>query len=111
MFIAFLPLADNKMLCVDFPDQIDGKMNGGAKVAVACILGDALISITALVVGIVGLVATIHGLPPAGSYTLISLSIGITLAWIIPTVSSKGMHFVFARDLLADAFSCEVREP
>lgn len=60
------------------------------KIVIAAALTDALISISALVVGVLGAISMIHGMPPAASYTLIVLSAVIILVWIALTVISKG---------------------
>lgn len=52
------------------------------KVLLSTLAFDALVSITALVVGILGATSVI-AMPAAAAYSLIGLSGGITLLWII----------------------------
>ncbi|MFC2049387.1 hypothetical protein ACFLR2_01785 [Chlamydiota bacterium] len=89
------------------PQVADKKLNGAARCYVATIVGDALISITALVVGILGIVGILQGLPPAASYTLIGLSGGITLSWLVMIVVSKGKILPSAMKLLQAAVSSD----
>lgn len=48
-------------------------------------IADALISLTALVVGILGVLSVI-GMPPAAAYTLIGVSGLITLPWLATAI-------------------------
>ena len=55
--------------------------DNGKKVCGSFLLFDTLVSITALVVGILG-VTSVMIMPPAAAYTLIGVSGGITALWI-----------------------------
>lgn len=97
--------------CGNFPDVKDKKVNATAKIMAASIVGEALLSITALVIGILGAVGVLHGLPPAAAYTLIGYSGLITLIWVIFTALSKGVMLKGARDLLQAPFSSDPKFP
>lgn len=66
----FCPSTVNKM-----SQQTGGKLLIGLAVA------DTIVSLTALIVGILGAVSVI-GMPPAAAYALIGVSSLITLGWI-----------------------------
>ncbi len=78
-------------------------LNTVAKVLLASSLSDALISISALVVGILGALSIIHGMPPAASYTLIGLSGGTTLIWAALTACTKGGILNFIKKVFVHA--------
>ena len=89
--------------CLGAEDGNVELFNKMAKVHLASIVVDALVSITALVVGILGCLSMIHGMPPAAAYTLISLSGGITLIWIALAACSKGKIFIYSKELFVRA--------
>lgn len=62
--------------------------------AISC---DSAIAITALIVGILGAVGVLHGLPPAASYSLMGAGVLIPLAWIITNrvLKNKIAEYVF----------------
>ncbi len=69
----------------------------------AAILFDAIVSISALAIGILGLFSVfhgLHGLPPCGAYSLIGVSAFITLMWTCCAIITKGKSVPFAKDLL-----------
>lgn len=90
---------------INEPDVTEekNKLNREAKVIVSCILGDTLISATALAVGVLGIVGTIPGLPPAAAYTLITVSGAITLSWVFMAAKTNGAVFCEAANLLMAA--------
>lgn len=87
------------------PEIKDRKANMGAKLALTAIAGDALISITSLVIGILGVFAFIHGMPPAAAYTLLGISGTVTLTWASLALASKGESLEHSKDLIMAAFS------
>ena len=68
-------------------------------------LGDALLSITSLTIGILGALSIISGIPPAAAYTLIGISGVITLSWIAMATMNKGIQFRLAKIFLETVFS------
>ena len=95
--------------CIDakYPTVEDKKLNTSARVLLASIIADALISITALVVGILGVVGILHGMPPAAAYTLIGLSGFIISSWVAMAAFTKGSSLKLAKILLQAGVSSD----
>jgi hypothetical protein len=87
------------------PEIKNKKFNQAYRLAVTLIIGDALFSVTALVVGILGVLAIIDGISPVVAYAFFTLSGIITLLWIADTIRTKGENLVFVKNLLLDALS------
>jgi hypothetical protein len=74
-----IPYEDEKMVDRGAPKKL------GNHCFLIAPIADALISLTALIVGILGAVSVI-AMPAAAAYTLIGISCAITLAWIAMVV-------------------------
>ena len=83
------------------------KLNTSARVLLNLVIADALISITALVIGILGLVGILHGMPPAAAYTLVGLSGFIISSWVAMAAFSKGYSLKLAKILLQAGVSSD----
>lgn len=66
------------------------KINTSYKLAFASIVGDTLIAITALVLGILGVLSILHGMSLAASYALLGVSGFIIFSWLVLSGISKG---------------------
>ena len=80
MFIAVSVISG----CAGIPDPAieNKKLNTKARLQLASIIGDALLFITTLAIGILGAVGVLNGMPPAAAYSLLALSGAIALTWI-----------------------------
>lgn len=85
------------------PVVIEGELSTSTKIYLIAVLSDALISISALVVGILGALSIIQGMPPAASYTLIGIGGGITLIWVAVSAFTKGKNLEFIKELCVGA--------
>jgi len=111
MYPTFMMLVGTGRVTVDKPEIKDKKFNSTLKILVSTIMGDAFLSTTLLVVGILGALSVIHGLPPAASYTFIALSGVITTGWIALTILSKGDSIKAAAHILKEAVSPNQENP
>jgi len=104
MFALSLSLASHEQL--PRPDATqDKKMNGTARFMLVTALTETLISISALVIGTLGWLGIIPGMPPAAGFALIALSVGITSSWITCTMLYKGKNVKNVKELIFAAFS------
>lgn len=93
--------------CFDDEEIKNKKLTGLPKIIIASILADAFLSITSLVIGILGLLGIIPGLPPAASFTFIGLSAAIIFAWINMTMLKNGENVKLAKILLQASISSD----
>lgn len=73
-------------------------------IAIGLMVADTVISLTALVVGILGALSVI-GMPPAAAYTLIGVSGLITLPWLATAIFLIGLKVKACCDKQAKAAS------
>src|SRR5205085_2406101 len=73
---------------IETRDDDDEEMKCGEYLAFVLPATDALVSLTCLIVGILGALSMIN-MPAAASYALIGVSCGITALWIIMALSLK----------------------
>ena len=83
----------------------DNKLNRTARFVIVSILAEALISLSALAIGIISVLGIIPGMPPMAGFAFISLSVGITSAWIASAILFKGANFQIAKALFCAALS------
>jgi hypothetical protein len=90
---------------INEPDVTEEKnaLNKEARLIVGCILCDTLVSITAIVVGVLKIIGIISIMPPGAAYALVTLSGVITLFWVFMAVKTKGNVFCEAANLLMAA--------
>ena len=80
-------------------DVLTGKLSTGAKIYLALTAIDTFVALTALVVGILSILAIIP-VPAIAAYTLIAISGAIITAWIAATIYTKGITFKFLKEIL-----------
>jgi len=83
----------------------DNKLNGMARFMIVSILAEALISLSALAIGIISVLGIIPGMPPIAGFAFISLNVAITSAWVAATMLFKGMNFQVVKALFCAALS------
>lgn len=83
----------SSMICDNFcKTKCNVKFNESRfwKIQIGLIIADAVVSISALVIGILGVVSVI-GMPAAAAYTLIGVSGLITLPWLAVAILYAGI--------------------
>jgi hypothetical protein len=98
-------IANHILICRKVPDPEATTSsctgcNSTAKIFCATILGDIALSLSSLVIGILGLKGDMS---PAAAYSLIGVSGTITLAWVAHIVGSKGGAFTLAKAVVLNS--------
>jgi len=112
MFPTMMLLGETgKLQCLgDPPERVGKNINTAWKVFTTSVIVDTLISITALIMGILGALSVI-AIPPAAAYTLVAISGVITLAWILGAFKWKGDIFPYAKNVLHGTISSTLKNP
>jgi hypothetical protein len=71
------------------------ELNTPARVGIIAFAADPIIFVTSLVIGLLGLLSVIHGMPPAASYALIGYAGFISLTWIVNIAWPKSREHAF----------------
>ena len=87
-------------------DSRTGKMNSGIIVPATLQLLDTCVSITAVVLGILGALSII-AMPAALAYSLIGLSAAITALWIVGAIKTQGNLLLPLPDALLYSMGCK----
>ncbi len=85
------------------PEVKNSKLDLQGRLFFGSIVGDALLLITTVIVGL-GLLST-QGIPPAASYILLGVSGVIIITWLFLIIGSKGDVARFSKNLIKAAFS------
>jgi len=92
------------------PTAKDNKLNGTARFMVAGLCMDTLISISALAIGIIGLLGIIPGMPPVAGFALIALNVAITSSWLTLVILFQKYTWTITKVLLCAAVSSKPEE-
>lgn len=93
------------------PALENGYLNGAAKAMIASIIFDAALSITALVIGILGLLAIIPNVPCGVSISCLILSGLVTMIWVAMAGVTQGKALHNAKKLLLAPFVDHSHKP